>query len=208
MPCARFRFRSIPGNSLHGHRRRIGVRPHGLCLPFLPGPGPSRPATRGVAVGPGVRRDDEPLARMDGSETPGGRSLRSSLALPRPAPHPPVAALPAVAAARSCQVPENLLDSPGGPSTRRSGTRAPAPGAGAGAGRSPAGRKGVARSSARGGLLARGGVAERRVGHARQLQVRRHLHGRERDEADVGIVHLAAGRASRSALRGPGRRHG
>ena len=81
---------------------------------------------------------------------------------------------------------------PGAQSTRRTGTRSPAPAAAAGGSPIWRRRNGVARSSAFCGLLRAGGVAERRVVDARQLQVGRHLHARERDEADVGIVHLAA----------------
>src|SRR5262245_36797444 len=42
------------------------------------------------------------------------------------------------------------------------------------------------------GLLARVGIAQACVVHASQLQVRRDLHARERDEPDARIVHLAA----------------
>src|SRR5436190_6909956 len=42
-------------------------------------------------------------------------------------------------------------------------------------------------------VLARFLIAEARVEHARQLQVRRHLYARQRDEADAGVVDLAAG---------------
>ena len=54
-------------------------------------------------------------------------------------------------------------------------------------------KNGVARSSALAVSVRAFGVAERRVVDARQLQVGRHLHARERDEADAGVVHLAAG---------------
>src|SRR5262245_55605237 len=43
------------------------------------------------------------------------------------------------------------------------------------------------------GLLARLRIAKARVEHARQLQVRGHLHARQRDEPDLRIVHRAAG---------------
>ena len=52
-------------------------------------------------------------------------------------------------------------------------------------------RNGVARSSACAVSLLRLLVADERVVHARQLQIGRDLHARERDEADAGIVDLA-----------------
>ena len=52
-------------------------------------------------------------------------------------------------------------------------------------------RNGVARSSARLRLALRLVVAHERVEDARQLQVGRDLHARQRDETDAGIVHLA-----------------
>ena len=86
------------------------------------------------------------------------------------------------------------------PRIRRIGTRAPARAAVATA-RRPGGGRMALRAQRLGGVLPPLLVADRRVVDARQLQVGRDLHPCEGDEADAGVVHLAAASISLSSWR-------
>ena len=195
---------------MHRRRRRVAADDAHVLAELPQREGHRQLRADGVAVGARVRDDDEALPAADlvgdrargasrrgrrGHAGVGARRSSSQVALgARAAP------LPRGGRGGSARC------GPDARSIRRTGTRARARAAAAAAPPIWRRKNGVARSSAARRLLARLLVAERGVEDARQLQVGRHLHARQRDEADARVVDVAAAEQCRSTPRGSDRR--